>query len=958
MRPVCGASKHFCTVLAAERAYRPEDAQEKSHERCILDAVQTGQPYLGATWAWAREDCTLCASGEDPASILLCDGDNCKVEAHYYCAGLDAVPRGHWFCSEKCRASVPDEPVTDQSPVLRRTHPATARAEDRLVAPSLGGHFLARASGPCEMRRVGETVWRRFAMQAQAARFYSVSASHVSRVLRSGTSLTLEGRRVVDSGGVPRTQTDAVTTTDALAGMKFLCPSCDAHKGIDAFVNPLTSKVGRDCFACVSEATVAPPPGSRVAVRFSDGKEYAGTVAKVLDENSAKVRYDDGYRETVHFPDPDVRVTRFGPEAPVRDQRRKGSTLAPRNMSSKFPLLVAPPSPAPAVALSRFRRNHQAMSKPQQDADGNYPCPAGCGRSFGHAPAAVAHAKVCAKPAAAKPHVEPASAAKKPRAAPRPESAPATSDEVEAEAAAAPSVPDEPLPRAPAPAAPVSAPVPAKLAAPRALAATSTDTAPPKAPPKKWKKKSYRGVDYEALATGMARDQWTTTEKRRTDGTGSLDRSHTRPGDPKTYRSLLEVARAHYPDLLGPAEPRRKQGRDEVPAPAPAAVPGRRPSADSASDDDDVLHAPLPCAAPPASARYTVGDAVEARWQGGPEFYPAIIVGVHAVRGWNKLDLQYSDGSGDKEWGVVEALVRPLKRRRAAATERGDDSDGDGEKCGDDECSGSDGTPVWASDVRELLVEIKAVQSRIYRRVALEDLRQQLTSRGFHSTSAVPWKIKPYIHVPAAFPCYYDVWGKDNHPRDNAMAIRAFSALVKYLERALVLARDGVAVRLESERSATLASGDADEDDDEEDADSSEDAVEWRAPPMRTGGVPPKACEIRSVGDKLWRRFASRNEAAEALPELSRQDIGKLISNKPADLAVAHIRERFEARNAVEADEEEEEAGDDWATAARKLLRKVKLERYRNRYPSLEGFQAKLGSYGFKNLGSSWKTGY
>ena len=49
----------------------------------------------------------------------------------------------------------------------------------------------------------------------------------------------------------PQTQADNVTTTDVLAGRLFLCPSCDARKDIDAFVNPRTSKVGRDCFACV-----------------------------------------------------------------------------------------------------------------------------------------------------------------------------------------------------------------------------------------------------------------------------------------------------------------------------------------------------------------------------------------------------------------------------------------------------------------------------------------------------------------------------------------------------------------------------------------------------------------------------------------------------------------------------------------------------------------------------------
>jgi len=150
----------------------------------------------------------------------------------------------------------------------------------------------------------------------------------------------------------------------------------------------------------------------------------------------------------------------------------------------------------------------------------------------------------------------------------------------------------------------------------------------------------------------MARDGWDTAERRR-DGTGSIDRYYTRTGDTKIFRSLLEVARAHYPELLA-----------EAGAPAPK----RRPSTDSSDDDDEEsLDAKEPA---PASARYAVGDAVEARWQAGLDYYPAIVIGVRAVRGFGVVDLQYSDGSNDKEWGVVEALVRPLKKRRAAVAER------------------------------------------------------------------------------------------------------------------------------------------------------------------------------------------------------------------------------------------------------------------------------------------------
>ena len=80
---------------------------------------------------------------------------------------------------------------------------------------------------------------------------------------------------------------------------------------------------------------------------------------------------------------------RNSPPAPDKASRRKArrAAAAPR---------PAPPPPGPKpVAPSRFRKNHQAQSKPPMDADGNFPCARGCGRTFTHAPAAVAHTKAC-----------------------------------------------------------------------------------------------------------------------------------------------------------------------------------------------------------------------------------------------------------------------------------------------------------------------------------------------------------------------------------------------------------------------------------------------------------------------------------------------------------------------------------------------------------------------------------
>ena len=79
-----------------------------------------------------------------------------------------------------------------------------------------------------------------------------------------------------------------------------------------------------------------PPPGSRITVRFSDGKEYPGTVEKVLDGSRAAVQYDDGQSEAVRFPDPDVRILRVGPAA-ARPKRVP--------LKARLATTVSPPAP-------------------------------------------------------------------------------------------------------------------------------------------------------------------------------------------------------------------------------------------------------------------------------------------------------------------------------------------------------------------------------------------------------------------------------------------------------------------------------------------------------------------------------------------------------------------------------------------------------------------------------------
>ena len=275
-------------------------------------------------------------------------------------------------------------------------------------------------------------------------------------------------------------------------------------------------------------------------------------------------------------------------------------------------------------------------------------------------------------------------------------------------------------PRAPAAAAP----------APAAVSATA---APPKAPQLKRKRTVFRGVRYDALVTHMARDQWDTTEKRRTDGTGQVDRTYTRAGETKVYRSMLEVARAHYPELLA-----------EAGAPAPAPHGGQNKC------------------------------ACEIRRVGATE--------------WRRF----------------------ASRREAAR--------------------------------------------------AFPGMQSNYISRLINKA---PGFLAPQ-HI------------RERYEARNAVELP-------------------VAARGLEDSS----------DDDEDDAPTTA--------PRPNGEL---ACEIRRVGDKEWRRFASRAAADGVFPGLSSQYIGRLIRNAPGSLAPLHIRERYEAR-----DVGDESSDDDDAVATRKRPR-------------------------------------
>ncbi|KAI0391520.1 hypothetical protein F5Y17DRAFT_404997 [Xylariaceae sp. FL0594] len=96
--------------------------------------------------------CPICNEADHDDLLLLCD--NCDAPYHTYCVGLDAVPRGHWFCME-CSDSASQSQADEQD----ESHVATSGPAGSLVGRS---DYLPRtqASMRRARRRARSDAWQ------------------------------------------------------------------------------------------------------------------------------------------------------------------------------------------------------------------------------------------------------------------------------------------------------------------------------------------------------------------------------------------------------------------------------------------------------------------------------------------------------------------------------------------------------------------------------------------------------------------------------------------------------------------------------------------------------------------------------------------------------------------------------------------------------------------------------
>ena len=90
------------------------------------------------------EPCVVCEDFGDEETLLLCDG--CNGSCHTFCAGLDAVPAGQWFCyacEENARVLEPHrEPARQRTSAQQRMHGS-------------------RPAAPSAWAQVWQSVWNR-----------------------------------------------------------------------------------------------------------------------------------------------------------------------------------------------------------------------------------------------------------------------------------------------------------------------------------------------------------------------------------------------------------------------------------------------------------------------------------------------------------------------------------------------------------------------------------------------------------------------------------------------------------------------------------------------------------------------------------------------------------------------------------------------------------------------------
>ena len=115
-----------------------------------------------------------------------------------------------------------------------------------------------------------------------------------------------------------------------------------------------------------AKRATAPPPGTRVAVRFDD-QDYEGTVGDALDDGtSATVKFDDGSEDPIDFTESGIRITREAPTAAPPPAAKPAAKAKPRAPpAAKKPQSKPAPRPPRAAPTPAAAPEEPAAKKPR-----------------------------------------------------------------------------------------------------------------------------------------------------------------------------------------------------------------------------------------------------------------------------------------------------------------------------------------------------------------------------------------------------------------------------------------------------------------------------------------------------------------------------------------------------------------------------------------------------------------
>ncbi|KAL0044597.1 hypothetical protein WJX82_002114 [Trebouxia sp. C0006] len=353
-----------------------DDTVRQRFPGSVLETVaipERNQVYLGdAEWAGDADGegqdplgnvvCMECGRGDDEDNLMLCDG--CERACHTYCANLDALPEGDWFCwvcQENRDRELAGEEVVDLTAARRpqrstrstlvasdftlprsRRRASSPGARSELARPRRVRRRLVRSGEGLQPRRSGGSSQR---LGSDADSILNALERSISARDNAGLSTSTEHRRLAGLRGAwnsvrqghrpfpvashpPPPQTPA--TAPQAEG-----PESEAWAAFEA------SRRAQDRAAHRASATTAAPasniqpvmPGSPPAHRHS-GQQSASSLARqaVAEARSRGRRLGPTGRQ----------LASPNPRASLPDHRLSSSAQHPRVRASQRSSSVAP----------------------------------------------------------------------------------------------------------------------------------------------------------------------------------------------------------------------------------------------------------------------------------------------------------------------------------------------------------------------------------------------------------------------------------------------------------------------------------------------------------------------------------------------------------------------------------------------------------------------------------------